>query len=746
MRSATMLPYVLSLLLAHDVVIAQKPDSITLKTIVIQANRADAHNPVPHTNLSAAQIAKQYHAQDVPYLLSGVPSLVESSDAGAGVGYTAMRIRGSDPTRINVSINGIPLNDAESQGVFWVNLPDLAASAAEIQVQRGVGGSTNGAGAFGATVNLDLSNVAPNAFLNLTNAVGSFATRRHSVQFGTGLLKNRFAFSGRVSQIQSDGYVDRASANLRSAHFSGAYIGEKQSLQLHALLGHERTYQAWYGLPAQYLNNEKLRTYNVAGTERPDTPYPDEVDNYGQNHFLLHYKRIVNHELSLQLNGHYTRGKGYFEQYKADQDYIAYGLASKIIDTQPPPADLVRRRWLDNHFYGATFALRWAPAHKWLATLGGAASRYDGAHFGEIIWTELPTGQKPDFRYYDNDATKRDANLFLKIETKVKKGLTSMLDLQVRGVQYDFLGFDNDQNNVTQRDNLLFFNPKAGFNWQFSPRWAWNFFFGVGHREPNRDDYTQSTPQSRPKAERLYNLETNVGIRRDIWQFSANMFFMGYRNQLVLDGRINDVGAYIRTNVPESYRAGVELEGQLMPLPNLTIRGNAAFSRNKVHQMTAFIDNWDNPDQQFTTYYRQTDLAFSPRLVARVEAEWTALKMRRHTLSSTLICKRVGEQYIDNSQSEAARLAPWQLWDIRLNHEMSLNSRNRLNLILTIANILDRQYVANGWIYRYYSATYDARADNPYTRLEEGSLYNQTGYFPQAGRNVMLTAVWKFGR
>ena len=338
------------------------PDSIALQTVVIQSTRAEATTPVPHTNISDEKIARMYQAQDVPFLLSGVPSLVESSDAGAGVGYTGMRIRGSDPSRVNVTINGIPLNDAESQGVYWVDLPDLAASAAEIQVQRGVGTSTNGAGAFGATVNLDLSRVEPEPFALLTNSFGSFATRKHSACLGTGLMGGKWAFSGRASTIRSDGYIDRAGADLNSLHLSGAYIDDRQSLQAHFISGHEVTYQAWNGVPAQFINDERLRTYNTAGTERPGEPYPDEVDNYTQRYVLLHYKRLFKYGLNLQLNGHYTQGFGYYEQYKAAQSYADYGLPNPSVgDTVLESTDLIRRRRLDNRFYGGTFALRWQP-------------------------------------------------------------------------------------------------------------------------------------------------------------------------------------------------------------------------------------------------------------------------------------------------------------------------------------------------------------------------------------------------
>lgn len=727
---------------------SQKTDTmlLELRPVVIQATRADANSPVPHTNLSAEKIARNYQAQDVPYLLTGVPSLVETSDAGAGIGYTGLRIRGSDPTRVNVTINGVPLNDAESQGLFWVDLPDLAASAAEIQVQRGVGTSTNGAGAFGATVNVDLSRVESERFAVVANTVGAFGTRKHSAYLGTGLINNRLAFTGRVSTIQSDGYVDRAASDLNSFHLTGAYIDDRQSLQAHLLSGHERTYQSWYGLPAQYLDRPELRTYNQAGTERTGSPHPDQVDDYNQRHFLLHYKRVITSDLDVQLNGHWTRGKGYYEEYKAEQDLSDYGLPLVFPpDILAPASDLIRRRWLDNDFYGGTFALRWSPeaALDPVFLLGGALSRYEGAHFGEVIWSQQFVNAPNDYRYYENKATKRDANLFLKTETTLPHGISTLLDLQIRTVRYEFLGFDNNLNNVEQADNLLFFNPKAGVSWRFAKKWTAYGFSGIAHREPNRDDYTQSTPTSRPKAEQMFDVEAGLKTGGAGWSASANFFLMQYRNQLVLDGRINNVGAYIRTNVPDSRRAGLEVEATASAGSRLTLTGNAAFSQNKIPEFREFVDVWDDGSQQ-TVVHRHTDLAFSPNVTARAEATYGLLKKARHDLSVSLSGKYVGKQYLDNTSNDLTALPDYFFSDLRLNYDLNKVIGQQLSLILSVNNLFDARYSSNGWAYRYASAGYDARRDDPYTRLESGSTYHQAGFFPQAGRHWMATLRCRF--
>lgn len=744
--------FLLFLLFFPPFLFSQKtlPDSVALQTVVIQATRADAKNPVPHTNISDAKIAQMYHAQDVPFLLTGVPSLVETSDAGAGVGYTGLRIRGSDPTRVNVTINGVPLNDAESQGVFWVDLPDLAASAAEIQVQRGVGTSTNGAGAFGATVNLDLSKVEPEPYAEWMGSIGSFDTRKLSTRFGTGLIRGKMAFGGRFSKINSNGYIDRASADLRSLHLTGACIDERQSLQIHWLDGHEITYQAWNGVPAQYVDDNKLRTFNTAGTERTGNPYEDEVDDYTQRHLLLHYKRLLPHGLNLQLNGHYTRGFGFYEQYKAGEAFSGYGMPDLSLgDTIITETDLVRRRWLDNDFYGVTFALRWQPPVNlpWMSgapvfTLGGAANRYKGVHFGEVIWAQRAAVPK-DFRYYDNEADKRDANVFFKMEMGFAKGFSTFLDVQVRRVRYSFLGYDNDLNNVTQTANLIFFNPKIGATYSISRNWTAYGFFGIGNREPNRDDYTQSSPSSRPRSERLLDFEGGLKTGGPAWNASVNFFHMQYRDQLAPDGRLNDVGAYIRANVPESYRAGAELEASGRIGTRLMFSGNAALSRNKIRQFTEYRDNWDTGEQEVIVH-RNTDLAFSPNATARIEATYHVVQKSRQALSLSLSGKYVGEQYLDNTSNANTALSDFFFSDARLNYDLNGVVGEKISIIFSVNNLFDARYASNGWAYRFVSESYDPTSDDPYSRPEGAGVYNLTGFFPQAGRHWMASARIRF--
>ncbi|MCB0640590.1 MAG: TonB-dependent receptor, partial [Phaeodactylibacter sp.] len=478
----------------------------TMEGVTVRATRAQEEAPFTFKTLDQKELQVNDLGVDMPYLLQWTPGVVVTSDAGTGVGYTGIRIRGTDPTRVNVTINGIPLNDAESQGVFWVNMPDFAASVQDVQIQRGVGTSTHGAGAFGATINLNTSDLEPEAYGRLSTAFGSFNTWKGSANFGTGLLHDKFTLDGRISRIQSDGYIDRGSANLESFYLSGAYTGDKSLLRLVLFSGQEVTYQAWNGVPAAFVDDPELRTYNSAGTEKPGEPYENEVDNYGQTHYQALYHQFLSRNWNLDLALHYTRGAGYFEQYKADQNRLDYGLDTVFLaqDSIVTESDLVRRLWLDNHFYGGTYALNYVNNSSRLkVTLGGAWNQYLGAHYGERLWGELlPAGAEPVARYYENDATKTDFNTFLKVDYDLTEKLQIFGDLHFRQVDYTFLGFNRNLENVEQSVQLRFFNPKAGLAYVLNEQTDLYASFAVGQREPNRDDFVNSTPESRPTPEK----------------------------------------------------------------------------------------------------------------------------------------------------------------------------------------------------------------------------------------------------
>ncbi|MEM9920358.1 MAG: TonB-dependent receptor [Bacteroidota bacterium] len=707
--------------------------SYRMKEVEILSTWAEEKTPVTYTNLDKETLEKNNLGQDVPFLLKWTPSAVVTSDAGTGIGYTGIRIRGSDPTRINVTINGIPLNDAESQGTFWVDLPDFISSTEGVQIQRGVGTSTNGAGAFGATINLSTGKVHAKPYLKLVNGIGSFNTLRHNIQAGSGLIKNKFTLDGRLSRITSDGYIDRASARLHSFFFSGAMIEEKQSLRLNVFSGHEITYQAWNGVPYQLVDS--LPTFNTAGTERAGEPHDNEVDNYTQTHYQLLFNRELSNELHLNLAAHYTRGKGFFEQYKADQVLGEYNI--NRIDT----TDLIRRRWLDNHFYGLTYSLNYNPNERFRAVLGGALSNYNGRHFGEVIWTASQGEQNTPPIYYDNDAEKLDFNIFGKIHYQLTAKTNAYVDLQYRMVNYSFLGLDSIGLAADQDIRLHFFNPKIGLFHQIDANRNVYASFGVGHREPNRNDFTESTPLSRPKAERLFN--TEIGYREQ-WEkinFGVNLYHMFYKDQLVPTGQLNDVGAATRVNVDNSFRAGVEFDARVILAKGLEFGTSATLSQNKIKSFTEFIDVWDT-GQQTQIEHEDSDLAFSPNVIWSGMLSYNFLegRLENHDFIVSLMSKYIGKQFIDNSSNENTQLDAYSFSDLRLQYNFRSGILKELSVRFLIRNLFDARYSANAWTYRYISAGYDARPDDPSARLEDASTstYNLTGLYPQAGRNYLL--------
>lgn len=699
------------------------------EALTVKATRAGATTPMAYLNVDETDLAPLNQGQDLPFLLRWTPSVVATSDAGAGIGYTGIRIRGSDPTRINVTVNGIPINDAESQGVFWVNMPDFGSSASDIQIQRGVGTSTNGAGAFGATININTTKLRPEPYANINASVGSFNTQRGNIEFGSGLLNGKFTLDGRLSRITSDGYIDRARSDLSSYYLSAAYLGERSSLRLVAFSGQERTYQAWYGVPKAFLADDELRTFNPAGTEKEGDPYEDEVDDYGQDHYQLIYNRQFTPNLSLNGALHYTKGAGYFEQYKADERLSSYGLpAVELGGEEISRTNLIRRRWLDNDFYGGVYALNYISNDQRLdATLGGSYHRYLGDHFGEIIWAQFASTSEKGRRYYDNDAAKSDVNVYSRFHYEFWRGLTAYLDLQYRRVDYEFLGFDQDGTNVTQTASLDFFNPKAGLFYKIDNRSQTFASFAVANREPNRNDYVESTPESRPLPERLYDTELGYEYRWDKAALQLNAYYMYYRDQLVLNGEVNDVGAYTRVNVDRSYRLGLEVTGGADLGSGFSLDGNFTISRNRVAGFTEFVDVYDEGFAylgQEAVVHEETDLSFSPDLIAAAGLSYELLRNRpAAALHLNLQGKYVGQQYIDNSADPDNALDPYTFSDLRLRYVWQPPFARELSLTLLVQNVFDARYETNAWSYRY---------------VFDGATVLDQGFFPQAGRNFLL--------
>ena len=703
---------------------------LNMEPLIVRATRATERTPMSYVLLDKSAIERNNVGLDAPYLFRWTPSAVETSDAGAGVGYTGIRIRGSDATRINVTINGIPLNDAESQIVYWVNMPDFLSSVDNVQIQRGVGASTNGAGAFGATINLQTNSLPAEAYAGVNLGAGSFNTLRRNVQFGSGRLGNGFSIEGRLSHISSDGYIDRASSDLRSWYLSAGWMGDRSLLKFNVFSGQERTYQAWYGVPAEFLNDPKLRRFNPAGTERPGEPYDNEIDNYRQTHYQLIRNTQLSSNWNLNLALHYTRGAGYFEQYKAEQAFAGYGLPDLVAGGETiSQTNLIRRLWLDNHFYGGVYSLTYRSADTRIeAVLGGAYSIYEGLHFGEVVWAEFAGSLPKGFRYYENDARKTDFNIYQKLNYRLSDKWDSYLDLQYRRVGYDFLGYNIELEQVDQTLRLGFFNPKFGMQYRPGPRAEAYASFAVASREPNRNDYTQSTPDARPLPEQLYNTEIGYRYAGKKGAVAANVYHMYYRDQLVVNGEINQVGEYVRINVPRSFRLGLELMTEYRPAEKLKLTANYTISRNRVSAFTEFVDEYDedfNWTGQLAIERRNTALAFSPAHIANGELEWHLIGKPedKKSLSAALLSKYVGKQYIDNASDEANALSPYFFSDLRVQYVIQPTFARRIGLTLLVQNLFNEQFASNAWSYRY---TFD------------GAPLLDQGFFPQAGTNFLL--------
>lgn len=689
---------------------------------IVSATRASSSTPTTFSNVDKSEIAKRNLGQDIPILLNFTPSVVSFSDAGAGVGYTGLRIRGSDQTRINATVNGIPLNDAESHGVFWVNMPDFASSVENVQIQRGVGTSTNGAATFGASLNFQTDTRRDEAYAELDNGFGSFNTWRHTVKAGTGLLNNRFAVDARLSKITSDGYVDRAFSDLNSWFVSGGYYGEKSVIKLVAFSGREQTYQSWYGLPESKLKTDRTDNFYT---------YDNETDNYQQDHYQLIYTGKVGSNWKTNLALHYTYGRGYYEQFRENDRLSRYNLPDVIVgDEVISRSDIIRRRWLDNDFYGFVGSVNYVSSDgklDWI--IGGGANRYDGGHFGEIIWARFAGNTNIRDRYYDNNAIKDDRNIYTKATYEVKPGLNLFGDLQLRGINYDFIGVNDDLRIVDGQANYTFFNPKFGFSYEKGNQ-TWYASYAVANREPTRSDFTDNPITEVPRPERLNNVEAGVRAKAGNFSYNANFYYMGYKDQLILTGQINDVGAYIRENVASSYRAGIELDGAYQLSGGWTLGGNITFSQNKIREFTEYIDDYSVEDfRQETFTYTNTDIAFSPNVVGSAIIEYKPTK----NLSLNWLSKYVGRQFLDNTANEARSLDAFFTNDLRISYAATPRFFKGLEVNLLINNIFNELYEPNGYTFSYFVPGGNGR-----------ELVTENFYYPQAGTNFLLGLRMKF--
>lgn len=709
------------------IVIGLTESATLMDEVQVLSTRVDDKSAMAYTTVSKEDIAKQNVGQDLPYLLNLTPSVVVTSDAGAGIGYTGIRIRGTDATRINTTINGVPVNDAESHGTFWVNMPDLASSINSIQVQRGVGSSTNGAGAFGGSLNIQTMALNEKPYASLSSSVGSFNTFKNTLNFGTGLMDSCWNVEGRLSKITSDGYIDRASSDLKSFYLSGGYYGKKTIIKAIVFAGMEKTYQAWYGIPQDSLKTN--RTFNPAGmyfdTNGNMKFYSNQTDNYQQDYYQLHFSHQLNDKLLVNAALHYTYGRGYYEEFMQDAKFTNYNLPNVIIGNDTiTKTNLVRQKWLDNDFYGATYSAIYTPNKKTNFTLGGAWNQYVGRHFGEITWAQFSSNSNLGDKYYSNNAMKTDFNIYLKTNIQLTDKLTSFVDVQYRTIDYSFLGFDLALKNIQQKIDLSFINPKIGFNYFLNTNTALYASYSIGNKEPNRDDFVNSTPQSRPKHETLHDIELGVKHNFKKMSFALNYYYMNYQNQLVLTGKINDVGAYTRTNIDNSYRTGVELEARLKPLKQIELSGNITLSENKIAEFNEYIDDYDTGNQLKNTYKNST-IAFSPSIISATTITWMPVKFA----SLSFIGKYVGSQFLDNTSNTNRQIDAYFVGDARLNVNLVSKHIRKIDFTVLVNNVFNRKYASNGYTYNYFSG---------------GALVVSNNYYPQAGTNFMLGMVLTF--
>lgn len=699
-----------------------------LQTVEVRSLRASALSPFTKTEITQKELSSQNLGQDLPVLLQMTPSAVVSSDAGAGVGYTGIRIRGTDGTRINVTLNGVPVNDAESQGTFFVNLPDLASGTSSIQLQRGAGASTNGSGAFGATMSISNMQQSDTAYASLNASYGSFNTQKYTLKAGTGLLPGGWQFDLRLSKINSDGYIQRSASDLKAGQFiAGWQIDPKTRFRFQILSGKEKTGQAWNGVSQDSLAVN--RRFNELGQKSDGTFYNNQTDNYSQTY----YQGFLDHDFGKYWSGSIgafvTRGKGFYEEYRTGQKFADYGLENFTTaagDTFKK-TDMVRQLWLDNYFYGGLYGLQYN-RKEWKINFGGAVSQYSGLHYGFVKWAGL--GIPSDYNWYRNDAMKNDFNQYLKVEYRATEKLSIYGDAQLRVVSYFMNGFRKNP-SLAPAVNYTFFNPKIGAVYLLAnkDRHLQRLYasLAVANKEPNRDDF-EASPGKLPKPEQMLNLEAGYEISKAKWSFLANYYLMSYKNQLVLNGQINDVGAYTRINVDKSYRMGIELVGRIIATKWMKLEANTTIADNRIRTFDEYVDDYDNGGQAVVRH-NNTHIAFSPTFIAAAGASFTPFRHFRYAslrnLELAIWNKTVSRQYLDNTSDKARSINGYTLFDLRASYSVTLGANTKCTLRAGVYNLLNKKYENNGYTYAYISG---------------GSTIVSNYYYPQAGTHFLLGA------
>ncbi|MBN2892141.1 MAG: TonB-dependent receptor [Bacteroidales bacterium] len=712
-----------------------------LEKIIVSSTRAAGKTPIAFTTIDKNEIERYNLGQDIPYILKNTASMVVSSDAGTGIGYTQMRIRGTDMTRINVTLNGIPMNDPESHGVWWVDIPDFASSVDNIQIQRGVGTSSNGAGAFGASINLKTTMVNVKPSFEISNSFGSFNTLKNSISFGTGTINNHFVVDARLSNIHSDGFVDRARADMKSYYVSGTYFDNKTLLKATIFSGVENTYQAWNGVPKVRLESDAagMQTYldnwlysqeeydNMVNSD-PRTynfyTYENEIDYYQQTHYQLHFVRKLTNYLHFESSAFLIHGEGYYEQYKNDEDYTDYGLNPVNVNSDTVfSTDIIRQKWLDNNYYGVNYNLVYTK-DRFNFVFGGGWNKYDGGHFGTIKWMQYAGNYAIGYEWYNNLGIKSDLNNYMKFNYDFADMLNVFGDFQYRVINYTISGIDDDLNLINQTHKFDFFNPKVGVLYHPNDFNNIYFSFAVAKREPSRTDFIDAPINKTPLEEKLFDYEFGYKLSKSNYSLNANFYYMSYDNQLIMTGEINDVGAAIVTNVEKSYRRGVELIFGAKVFNFLHWQANLSLSQNKIENFIEYVDDWDT-GSQIVTDLGTTDLAFSPSIVANNVLSFSFLKY----FNADVATHYVGKQYIDNTSSIDRSLNAYLVNDFSLRASFDTKVIKNISVAFKLNNFLNEKYETFAWVYSYYYG---------------GTRYAMDGYFPQAGRNFMVNLTLKF--
>ena len=708
--------------------IAMSIDSMMEDEIIVTSSRVGEKTPLTYSEISSEELKRSNQGADLPFLLQNTPSVVVTSDAGAGVGYTSMRVRGSDLTRINVTLNGIPVNDAESNLVYFVDLPDLASSVDNIQIQRGVGNSSNGAAAFGASINIKTDEQTTEPFARLSSTFGSFNTLKNTINFSSGRNDNGFNFNGRISKINSDGYIDRAYSDLFSYQLSASWSDENDFIKFMIMNGKEETYQAWNGTPKDSLATNP--TFNPSGMMYDKDGnfigyYENEIDKYDQSYYQIHYAHSFSQNMTLTASAFLTTGKGYYENYKNDKSFSSYGLPFFVIgDTVIESVNLIQQKWLDNKYYGFNIAMN-HKVRRFDLNYGGSWNRYDGDHFGIINWAEY--GVPLNYRWYENTGNKQYYNAFISANYELNRHLNLFAEMQYRHINYSIDGIHDDLNDVTQQHLFNFWNPKGGIFYSINDNNSAYFSVAYSNREPNRDIYTDADEIQRERVthEKLIDYELGYSYRNRKMALNANIFYMDYKDQLVMTGEINNVGNTIMTNVDKSYRLGLEGSAAFQFNRYFALDFNFALSQNKILNYVDYVDNYDadwNYLGQIEDNLGATDISFSPNIIGGLNFKVTPI----NHLDIVFQEKYVGRQYIDNTSTLSRSLDPYFVSNVNINYEWKQTLFRDLNFNLSVNNIFNSKYCSNAWVYK---------------AIVGGEEYIEDGYFSQAGINFMFSVI-----